>query len=77
MTAYDRVQAVGVGHSWNKGQFCAQQNGSSVDIVLTEIAPTLNFILNPVNPSTFTYNDPPADFPIRVRVVVEEVQMWQ
>ena len=40
--AFPRVHGVGVGHSWNPDQFCAGHDENSVDIVRTEIKPTLD-----------------------------------
>lgn len=40
--AFPRVRGVGVGHSWNPDQFCAGHDENSVDIVMTEIKPTLD-----------------------------------
>jgi hypothetical protein len=40
--AFPRVHGVGVGHSWNPDQFCAGHDENSVDIVMTEIKPTLD-----------------------------------
>lgn len=34
---YDRVKAVGVGHSWWKEQFCAGKGTDSINIVTTEL----------------------------------------
>ena len=64
--AYDRVKAVGVGHSWWQEQFCSGDDENAVNLVMTELKSTLDFIENPVNPSTFNGQEPPEDFPIKV-----------
>ena len=38
---YDRVKAVGVGHSWWQQQFCSGKDSNSVNIVLTQMNNTL------------------------------------
>ena len=38
---YDRVKAVGVGHSWWQQQFCSGSDKSAVNIVLTQLNNTL------------------------------------
>lgn len=38
---YDRVKAVGVGHSWWQQQFCSGNDSNAVNIVLTQINDTL------------------------------------
>lgn len=38
---FDKVQAVGVGHSWWKEQFCAGSDETSIDIVMTELENTV------------------------------------
>ena len=38
---YDRVKAVGVGHSWWQQQFCSGTDSNSVNIVLTRMNNTL------------------------------------
>lgn len=64
---FDHIKAVGVGHSWNKEQFCAIESpDSSIGIVMTELLPTLNFIENPIDSSEFLPDGPPANFPIQV-----------
>lgn len=35
--AYDRVKAVGVGHSWWREQFCAGNSSRAINIVTTEL----------------------------------------
>lgn len=37
LQGFDRVKAVGVGHSWWKEQFCAGDSDKSINIVLTEL----------------------------------------
>jgi len=41
VAAYPRVQAVGVGHSWNQPRFCAGTDGSALNLVLTEFPSVL------------------------------------
>lgn len=38
---YDRVKAVGAGHSWWQQQFCSGKDNNAVNIVLTEMNNTL------------------------------------
>ena len=38
---YSQVKGAGVGHSWNEMQFCSGNNSDSINIVTTEIGPTL------------------------------------
>ena len=38
---YDKVKAVGVGHSWWQQQFCSGSDSKSVNIVLTQMNSTL------------------------------------
>ncbi|KAL3133501.1 hypothetical protein ABBQ38_007360 [Trebouxia sp. C0009 RCD-2024] len=38
---YDRVKAVGVGHSWWQQQFCSGKDSNSVNIVLTQMNNTM------------------------------------
>lgn len=38
---YDRVKAVGVGHSWWQQQFCSGSDASAVNIALTQLNNTL------------------------------------
>lgn len=66
ITMYDKVKAVGVGHSWWKDQFCAGSNSSSLNLVMTEMSPTVAFINRPTNPSEWKNKQIPADFPIKV-----------
>lgn len=40
VSEYDHVQAVGVGHSWWKEQFCAGDDRQSINIVTTEMEDT-------------------------------------
>lgn len=64
---FEHVKAVGVGHSWNREQFCAQTSpDSSVGLVTTEILPVLSFIENPMDSSEFLPEGPPESFPIQV-----------
>lgn len=42
VTMFDRVKAVGVGHSWNKEQFCSGSDDRSIDIVMTELKPVVD-----------------------------------
>ena len=64
---YPKVKAVGNGHSWWREQFCAGNDSQSLDLVMTELKGTLDFILKPVDPSAFKNNKTiPADFPIKV-----------
>lgn len=37
MSLYDKVHAFGVGHSWNKEQFCAGEDRNAINIELTKI----------------------------------------
>ena len=71
--AYDQVKAVGVGHSWWQEQFCAGPDERSADIVMTELASTVSFIENPVNPKEFNGQAPPPDFPIQVDEAAQTV----
>ena len=73
VTTYDQVKAVGVGHSWWQEQFCAGADERAADIVMTELQSTLDFIENPVNPSTFRDSQPPLDFPIQVDEAAQTV----
>jgi hypothetical protein len=41
VAAYPRVKAVGVGHSWWREQFCAGDDGSAINVVVTELEDTL------------------------------------
>lgn len=41
VAAFPRVQAVGVGHSWNQQRFCAGTDGSALGVVLTEFPSVL------------------------------------
>lgn len=34
---FDKVKAVGVGHSWWKEQFCSGANDTSINVVMTEL----------------------------------------
>ena len=38
---FDRVKAVGVGHSWWQQQFCSGSDASAVNIALTQLNDTL------------------------------------
>ena len=38
---YDRVKAVGVGHSWWQQQFCSGHSSSAVNIALTQLNDSL------------------------------------
>ena len=38
---YDKVKAVGVGHSWWQQQFCSGSDSNSVNIVLTQLNNTM------------------------------------
>ena len=60
------MKAVGVGHSWHTGVFCAGNDSDSIGIVMTELKPVLDFIVNPVNPKEFVDKPIPSDFPIKV-----------
>ena len=42
VSMFDRVKASGVGHSWWKEQFCAGNDSRSINIVMTELKPTLD-----------------------------------
>jgi FAD/FMN-containing dehydrogenase len=69
VATFPKVKAVGVGHSWWKEQFCAGNTSDAVNIVVTELQPGLDFVLNPVDPSVWIENGTesiPADFPIKV-----------
>lgn len=57
---------VGVGHSWNKELFCAGNDTTSLNIILTELPAVLDFILNPITPDKWLNESIPADFPINV-----------
>ncbi|KAK9796706.1 hypothetical protein WJX73_006743 [Symbiochloris irregularis] len=61
VTAFSKVKAVGVGHSWWQEQFCSGKTNDSINIVMTEMANTLPVINDPV----FSRNTS-ADFPIQV-----------
>ena len=37
LQGYDKVKAVGVGHSWWKEQFCAGAGSKAINIVTTEL----------------------------------------
>ena len=39
---FPHVKGVGVGASWWQEQFCAGNDSSAIDIVMTELTPTLN-----------------------------------
>jgi hypothetical protein len=39
---YALFAGVGSGHSWSKEQFCAGKDAQSIDIVMTELKPTLS-----------------------------------
>jgi hypothetical protein len=41
VTAFPRVKAVGVGHSWWSENFCAGQDDQAINIVTTELTDTL------------------------------------
>ena len=41
ITMFDRVKAVGNGHSWWKEQFCPGNDSKSIGLVMTEIQSTL------------------------------------
>ncbi len=71
--AFEFVKAVGVGHSWWQEQFCSGDDENAVNLVMTELKSTVDFIENPVSPSTFKGQDPPEDFPIRVDEDKQEV----
>ncbi|KAI8108600.1 hypothetical protein M9434_006624 [Picochlorum sp. BPE23] len=73
VTSFEFVQAVGVGHSWWQEQFCSGDDENAVNLVMTELKSTLDFIENPVNPSTFNGQEPPEDFPIKVDEDKQEV----
>ena len=60
--AYAQVKASGVGHSWNADLFCAGDDAGAINLVMTELKPTLDVILRPPAP-TLT---PPPGFPIVV-----------
>ena len=64
--AYAKVKASGVGHSWNEDLFCAGDDPAAINLVMTELKPTLDFILRPPAPM----RTPPPGFPI----VVDEEQ---
>ncbi|PSC73887.1 L-gulonolactone oxidase [Micractinium conductrix] len=67
VTAFPRVKASGVGHSWWTEQFCAGDDANSLNIVTTELKSTLDFMAAPVNPKRWADAggvDP--DFPIQV-----------
>lgn len=69
VATYSKVKAVGVGHSWWKEQFCAGADADAVNVVVTELQPGLDFVLNPVDPSVWIENgieSIPDDFPIQV-----------
>eukprot|EP00887_Chlorella_sp_A99_P005590 scaffold1.g5590.t1 len=68
VTMFPRVKAVGGGDSWWKEQFCAGNDSNSINIVMTELTPTLNQILQPVDPSYWVNRTIPADFPIQARI---------
>jgi hypothetical protein len=70
---FDRVKAVGVGHSWWQEQFCSGSDENAVNLVMTELKNTLEFIENPVNPRKFNGEQPPEDFPIHVDEDAQEV----
>lgn len=64
--SYEHIKAVGVGHSWNKEQFCANTSAdSSLNLVMTELLTTVNFIENPSDPTEWGANGPPPNFPIQ------------
>jgi FAD/FMN-containing dehydrogenase len=73
VASFEFVQAVGVGHSWWQEQFCSGDDENAVNLVMTELKSTLDFIENPVNPSTFNGQEPPEDFPIKVDEDKQEV----
>jgi FAD/FMN-containing dehydrogenase len=60
--AYAKVKASGVGHSWNEDLFCAGDDAAAINLVMTELKPTLDFILRPPAPTLA----PPPGFPIAV-----------
>lgn len=41
---FPKVRAVGVGHSWNSGEFCSGLNSSAIDIVMTELDSVKNTV---------------------------------
>ncbi|RMZ54692.1 hypothetical protein APUTEX25_003070 [Auxenochlorella protothecoides] len=71
--SYEHIKAVGVGHSWNKEQFCANTSAdSSLNLVMTELLTTVNFIENPSDPTEWGANGPPPNFPIQASQGVDE-----
>ena len=73
VTNFDRVKGVGVGHSWWKEQFCSGEDDKSINLVMTELESTLNFIQDATDPKEFNGEAPPADFPIQVDEEAGEV----
>lgn len=41
VAAFPRVKASGVGHSWWKEQFCSGNTSDSINVLTTELEPTL------------------------------------
>ena len=42
VAAFPRVKAVGVGHSWWSDQFCAGNDTTALNVVMTELQATLD-----------------------------------
>ncbi|KAL4431088.1 hypothetical protein ABPG75_006344 [Micractinium tetrahymenae] len=66
VSAFPHVKASGVGHSWWRQQFCAGNTSDSINIVMTELKPTLDFMAAPADPKQWTSQPVPPSFPIQV-----------
>ncbi|KAI7844538.1 hypothetical protein COHA_001896 [Chlorella ohadii] len=70
---FPRVKASGVGHSWFKEMFCAGNDSRSLNVVMTELQPTLDMMTSPVDPKTWRGKTVPASFPIQVDELAQTV----
>ncbi|EFN57507.1 hypothetical protein CHLNCDRAFT_143085 [Chlorella variabilis] len=66
VASHPKVRANGVGASWWPAQFCAGTDSSSVNVVMTELASTLELIKAPVDPVIWLNRAIPDSFPIKV-----------
>eukprot|EP00889_Picochlorum_renovo_P004731 jgi/Picre1/31761/NNA_007111.t1 len=66
LNEFDKVKAVGNGHSFNKEFLCAGNGTDSINIVMTELDDTRKYILAPPSPDLWLDMEIPDDFPIQV-----------
>ncbi|KAI8101866.1 hypothetical protein M9434_006929 [Picochlorum sp. BPE23] len=66
LNEFDKVKAVGNGHSFNKEFLCAGNGSDSINIVMTELDDTRKYILAPPSPDLWLDMEIPDDFPIQV-----------